>query len=97
MYATVTRNDAFDASVKWPADLKTWRNGRVITMSRKGELLKLAKLFHSQASRTGTPAVKKTLHRMGAYYQNEAAYAPDHDAERQRKIKQFNRYPEQAA
>ena len=48
-------------------------------MSRKEELLKLAKLFHSQASRTGTPAVKQTLHRMGQYYQNEAAHAPDRD------------------
>jgi hypothetical protein len=66
-------------------------------MSRKDELLKLAKLFQSQASRTRTPAVKRTLHRMGQYYQNEAAHAPDRDAERQRKLRQFNRYPEQAA
>ena len=50
-------------------------------MSRKDELLKLAELFHSQASRTGTPAVKKTLRRMGQNYQNEAAHAPDRDAE----------------
>ena len=34
-------------------------------MSRKDELLKLAELFHLQASRTGTPAVKQTLHRLG--------------------------------
>jgi hypothetical protein len=66
-------------------------------MSRKDELLKLAELFHSQARRTGTPAVKQTLHGMGQYYQNEAAHAPDRDAERQRKLRQFNRYPEQAA
>jgi hypothetical protein len=66
-------------------------------MSRKVELLKLAKLFHSQASRTATPGVKQTLHRMGQYYQNEAAHAPDRDAERQRKLRQLNRYPEQAA
>jgi hypothetical protein len=67
-------------------------------MSRKVELLKLAKLFHSQASRTGTPGVKQTLHRMGQYYQNEAAHAPDRYPERQRgRPRQFNRYPEQAA
>jgi hypothetical protein len=63
-------------------------------MSRKDELLKLAQLFHSQAE---TPDAKRTLHRMGQYYQNEAAYAPDRRAERQRKLRQFNRYPEQAA
>jgi hypothetical protein len=34
---------------------------------------------------------------MGQYYQSEAAHAPDRRAERQRKLKQFNRYPEQAA
>jgi hypothetical protein len=34
---------------------------------------------------------------MGQYYQNEAAHAPDRDAEQQRKLRQFNRYPEQAA
>ena len=44
-------------------------------MSRKDELLKLAELFHLQALRTGTPAVKQTLHRMGQYYRNEAAHA----------------------
>ena len=65
-------------------------------MSRKDELLKLAQLFHSQALRAGTDA-KRTLHRMGQYYQNEAAHAPDRPAERQRKLRQFNRYPEQAA
>jgi hypothetical protein len=61
-------------------------------MSRKDELLKLAQLFHSQARRAGTPDVKRTLHRMG-----QAAHAPDRYAERQRKLRQFNRYPEQAA
>jgi hypothetical protein len=66
-------------------------------MSRKDELLKLAQLFHSQAGRTGTRAVKQMLLRMGQYYQNEAAHAPDRRAERQRKLRQFNRYPEQAA
>ena len=30
-------------------------------------------------------------------YQNEAAHAPDRTAERQRKLRQFNRYPEHAA
>jgi hypothetical protein len=49
-------------------------------MSRKDELLKLAELFHLQALRTGTPAVKQTLHRMGQYYRNEAAHAPDRDS-----------------
>ena len=66
-------------------------------MARKDELLKLADLFHSQARRMGTPAVKQTLDRMGQYYQNEAAHAPDRDTERQRKLRWFNRYPEQAA
>ena len=66
-------------------------------MSRKDELLKLAELFHLQASRAGTPAVKQTLRRMGQHYQNEAAHALDRGAERQRRPKQFNRYPEQAA
>ena len=66
-------------------------------MSRKDELLKLAQLFHSQATRAGTPDVKRTLHRMGQYYQNEAAHASDRYAERKRKLRQFNRYPEQAA
>ena len=66
-------------------------------MARKDELHKLAELFHSQARRTGTPAVKQTLHRMSQYYQNEAAQAPDRDPERQRRLRQFNRYPEQAA
>jgi hypothetical protein len=32
---------------------------------------------------------------MGQYYQNEAAHAPDRYAERKRKLRQFNRYPEQ--
>jgi len=66
-------------------------------MSRKDELLKLAQFFHSQALRAQTPDAKRTLHRMGKYYQNEAAHALDRRAERQRKLKQFNRYPEQAA
>jgi hypothetical protein len=66
-------------------------------MARKDELLKLAQLFHSQARRTETPAVKQTLHRMGQYYKNEAAHAPDRDTERQRQLRQLNRYPEQAA
>ena len=66
-------------------------------MSRKDELLKLSELFHLQANRAGTPAVKQTLRRMGQNYQNEAAHEPDRGAERQRKLKQLNRYPEQAA
>ena len=66
-------------------------------MSRKDELLKLAQLFHSQARRAEIPDAKRALHRMGQYYQNEAAHAPDRHAERQRKLRQFNRYPEQAA
>jgi hypothetical protein len=66
-------------------------------MSRKDELLKLAQLFHSQALKAETPNAKRTLHRMGQYYQNEAAHAPDRDPERQRGPRQFNRYPEQAA
>jgi hypothetical protein len=66
-------------------------------MSRKDELLKLARLFDLQARRMETRAAKKTLLRMGQYYQNEAAHAPDRDAERQRKLRQFNRHPEQAA
>jgi hypothetical protein len=41
-------------------------------MSRKDELLKMAKLFHSQASRMETPGAKQTLLRMGEYYQNQA-------------------------
>jgi hypothetical protein len=66
-------------------------------MSRKDELLKLARLFDLQAGRMETRAAKQTLFRMGQYYQNEAAHAPDRDAERKRKLRQFNRYPEQAA
>jgi hypothetical protein len=30
---------------------------------------------------------------MGQYYQSEAAHAPDRHAERQRKLKRFNRCP----
>jgi hypothetical protein len=66
-------------------------------MSRKDELFKLAKLFNSQASRMGTPAIKQTLHRMGQSYRNEAAHASDRDPERQRRPRQLNRYPDQAA
>jgi hypothetical protein len=44
-----------------------------------------------------TRAAKQTLLRMGQYYQNEAAHAPDRYAERKRKLRQFTRYPEQAA
>jgi hypothetical protein len=66
-------------------------------MSRKDELLKLAELFHLQASRAGTRAAKRTLRRMGQHYQNEAAHASDRGAERQRRLKQLNRYPKQAA
>jgi hypothetical protein len=62
-------------------------------MSRKDELLKLARLFDLQAGRMETRAAKQTLRRMGQYYQNEAARAP----ERQPKLRQFTRYPEQAA
>jgi hypothetical protein len=65
-------------------------------MSRKDELLKLAELFHLQATRAGTPAVKQTLRSMGQHYQNEAAHAPDRGAERQRRLKP-NRYHKQAA
>lgn len=65
-------------------------------MSRKDELLKLAMLFHSQASRSKTRAVKKTLNRMGEYYQNEAAHASDSHAER-RNSSRFKRDPRQAA
>ena len=79
--------------VERPAGLKTEGS----TMSRKDELLKLAELFHSQARRTGTTTVKQTLDRMGQYYRNEAARALDRGAERQRKLRQFKRYPEQAA
>lgn len=60
-------------------------------MSRKNELLKLAMVFHLEARRAQTPAVKRRLHRMGEYYQKEAADAPDFDAERQRRPKEFNR------
>jgi hypothetical protein len=66
-------------------------------MSRKAELLKLAELFHLQASRAGTPAAKHTLRRMGKHYQNEAAHASDRGAERHRSLKQLNRDPKQAA
>ena len=66
-------------------------------MSRKDELLKLAELFHLQAGRAGTLAAKRTLLRMGRHYQNEAAHASERGAERQRGLKQLNRYPEQAA
>jgi hypothetical protein len=41
-------------------------------MSRKDELFKLAQLFHSQANRMGTTALKQKLRRMAEYYQNEA-------------------------
>jgi hypothetical protein len=40
-------------------------------MSRQEELLKLAKLFHSQASTTQSPAAKRSLRKMGDYYQHE--------------------------
>jgi hypothetical protein len=66
-------------------------------MSRKDELLKLAQLFHSQARRAETPDAKRTLHRMGQYYQNEAAHAPDRPPPNDNGLRQFNRYPEQAA
>jgi hypothetical protein len=89
----VTRNDALARRVEWLAGLKT----RKATMSRRNELLKLAELFRLQASRARTPAVKQTLRRMGQHYQNEAAHASDRGAERQRRPKQLNRYPEQAA
>jgi hypothetical protein len=66
-------------------------------MSRKDELLKLAELFHLQASRAGTSVAKQTLRRMGQHYQNEAAHAPDRGAERHRSLKLLNRNPKQAA
>jgi len=66
-------------------------------MSRKDELLKLAMLLHSQASRSETRAVKKTLNRVGEYYRNEAAHASDSLAERRRPSRRFNRDPKQAA
>jgi hypothetical protein len=52
--------------------LVTWSDyqDQLVRQGRRDELLKLAELFHSQARRTGTPAVKQTLHRMGQYYQN---------------------------
>lgn len=43
-------------------------------MSRKVELQKLAKLFHSQARLTTSPAVKRTLRKLGDYYQHEAEH-----------------------
>jgi hypothetical protein len=66
-------------------------------MSRKDELLKLAMLFHSEARRSETRAVKKTLHRMSEYYQNEAAHASDSFAERRRPSRRLNRDSKQAA
>ena len=60
-------------------------------MSRKNELLKLAMVFHFEARRAQTPAVKRTLHRMGQYYEKEAVHTPDFDAERHRRPKEFNR------
>jgi hypothetical protein len=41
-------------------------------MSRKSELLKLAQLFHSQASLTLDRATKQALRKIGDHYQHEA-------------------------
>ena len=41
-------------------------------MSRKDELLKLARLFRSQARRTQDRSTKQTLRKLGDRYQNEA-------------------------
>ncbi|MGB8446633.1 MAG: hypothetical protein WCE32_19880 [Pseudolabrys sp.] len=41
-------------------------------MSRKGELLKLAQLFHSQARLTLDRSAKQVLRKLGDHYQNEA-------------------------
>jgi hypothetical protein len=59
-----TRNDTVASDVEMARRGKKL-GGSKAAMSRKDELLKLAELFHLQASRTGTPAVKQTLHRMG--------------------------------
>jgi hypothetical protein len=41
-------------------------------MSRKEELLKIAKLFHSQADLVSSRAAKQALRKMGDYYRHEA-------------------------
>lgn len=41
-------------------------------MSRKEELLKIAKLFHSQADLVSSRAAKQSLRKMGDYYRREA-------------------------
>jgi hypothetical protein len=41
-------------------------------MSRKDELLKLARLFRSQARLTHDRLAKQTLRKLGDHYQNEA-------------------------
>ena len=41
-------------------------------MSRKEELLKIAKLFHSQADLLSSRAAKQALRKMGDYYRHEA-------------------------
>jgi len=41
-------------------------------MSRKQELLKMAKLFRAQANSVSTRAPKKALRKMAEYYQHEA-------------------------
>ena len=54
------------------ADIIIYLEELKVTMSRKDELFKLAHLFHAQASRMGTPALKQKLRRMAEYYQIEA-------------------------
>jgi hypothetical protein len=41
-------------------------------MSRKEELLKIAKLFHSQADLVSSRAAKQALRKKGDYYRREA-------------------------
>ena len=41
-------------------------------MSRKEELLKIARVFHSQADLVSTRAAKQALRKMGDYYRREA-------------------------
>jgi hypothetical protein len=66
-------------------------------MSRKEELLKTAKLVHSQADLVSGRAAKQALRKMGDYYRREAEQLRGHSPNLVAQGKPSLRFPKSAA
>jgi hypothetical protein len=66
-------------------------------MSRKEELLKIAKVFHSQADLVSSRAAKQALRKMGDYYRREAEQLRAQPPNLVEQAKHGFRFPKSAA